>query len=125
NAGLGYGGYCFPKGLMAFERRSGDLGYDFPLLREVARLNEEAVDSAFAKVKEAVWNLEGKRVTLLGLAFKPGTDDVRFSPSLGLARRLIERGATVVGYDPRAGSNAIAELPELETAVDPYAAAQD
>ena len=125
DAGLGYGGYCFPKDLVAFERLSADLGYDFPLLREVARLNEEAVQSAFAKVKEAVWNLEGKRVALLGLAFKPGTDDVRFSPSLELARRLIERGATVVGYDPRAARNATVELPALETASDPYAAAAE
>lgn len=125
NAGLGYGGYCFPKDLVAFERLSAGLGYDFPLLREVARLNEEAVDSAFAKVKEAVWNLEGKRVTLLGLAFKPGTDDVRFSPALELARRLIERGASVVGHDPRAESNAKVALPALETATDPYSAAAE
>lgn len=122
SAGLGYGGSCFPKDLLAFERLTSRLGYDFPLLREVARINVEAVDAAFQKVEEAVWNLEGKRVALLGLAFKPGTDDVRFAPALGLAERLLAAGAVVVGYDPQAGPNAKAEVPALELAPDPYAA---
>jgi UDPglucose 6-dehydrogenase len=122
SAGLGYGGSCFPKDLQAFERLSDRLGYDFPILREVARINEEAIEAAFHKVHDAVWNLEGKRVALLGLAFKPGTDDVRFAPALALAQRLLGAGARVVGYDPQAGSNAKAEVPELEVAADPYAA---
>jgi UDPglucose 6-dehydrogenase len=122
HAGLGYGGYCFPKDLQAFERLADRLGYDFPILREVARINEEAVDATFHKVEEALWNLEGKRVALLGLAFKPGTDDVRYAPSLGLADRLLEAGAVVVGYDPQAGPNAKAELPGLEVVDDPYVA---
>jgi UDPglucose 6-dehydrogenase len=125
DAGLGWGGYCFPKDLAAFERLADRLGYEFPLLNEVARINDEAVATAAARVEEAVWNLEGKRVALLGLAFKPGTDDVRFSPALELARTLIERGAHVVGYDPRARSNAMTDLPDLETAVDAYSAAAD
>jgi UDPglucose 6-dehydrogenase len=125
DAGLGYGGYCFPKDLAAFERLAERLGYEFPLLAQISRINDEAVASAAAKVEEAVWNLEGKRVVLLGLAFKPGTDDVRFSPALELARRLIERGAQVVGHDPRAQGSAMAELPDLETAADPYSAAAD
>jgi UDPglucose 6-dehydrogenase len=122
SAGLGYGGSCFPKDLLAFERLTSRLGYDFPLLREVARINEEAVEAAFRKVEEALWNLEGKRVTLLGLAFKPRTDDVRYAPALGLADRLLAAGAEVVGYDPEAGSNAKAEVPDLELAADPYMA---
>ena len=122
DAGLGYGGYCFPKDLQAFERLADHLGYDFPLLREVGRLNEEAVDAAMDKVREAVWNLEDKRIALLGLSFKPGTDDVRFSPALALARRLLDEGATVVGYDPHAEANAKAEVPDLETASDAYQA---
>ena len=65
-----------------------------------------------------MWNLEDKRIALLGLSFKPGTDDVRFSPALALARRLLDEGATVVGYDPQAEANAKAELPGLETASD-------
>lgn len=125
DAGLGYGGYCFPKDLTAFAQLAKRLGYEFPLLGEVARINDEALAAVAAKVEEAVWNLQGKRVALLGLAFKPGTDDVRFSPALALARRLIERGAAVVGHDPRAEDNAVAELPALETAADPYTAATD
>ena len=116
DAGLGYGGYCFPKDLQAFERLAARLGYDFPLLREVARINDEAVGAAFDKIKDALWNLENKRIALLGLSFKPDTDDVRFSPALALARRLLDAGATVAGYDPRAGANAKSELQGLEVA---------
>jgi UDPglucose 6-dehydrogenase len=123
NAGLGYGGYCFPKDVAALERLAARHGYDFGLLREVDRVNREAVEAVADKVEEAVWNLEDKRIALLGLAFKPGTDDVRFSPALDLARRLLSAGATVVGFDPHAASNAKEELPELELAGDPYEAA--
>lgn len=123
NAGLGYGGSCFPKDLTAFEGLSRSLGYDFPILREVARINEEALDATVDKIVEALWNLEDKRVALLGLSFKPGTDDLRFAPALGLAQRLLERGASVVGYDPVASEQAQAELPGLAIAADPYAAA--
>jgi UDPglucose 6-dehydrogenase len=122
SAGLGYGGSCFPKDLLAFERLAERLGYDFPLLREVARINEEALDAAVQKVEAALWNLEEKRVALLGLAFKPGTDDIRYSPAVGLAERLLEAGAVVVGYDPQAGPNAKAEVPGLEIVDDPYEA---
>jgi UDPglucose 6-dehydrogenase len=122
NAGLGYGGYCFPKDLVAFERLSEQLGYGFPLLREVARINESAVTSTVTKIREALWNLEDKRIALLGLSFKPGTDDIRFSPSLALARALIAEGAHVVGYDPQAQANSKAELPQLEISPDAYEA---
>jgi UDPglucose 6-dehydrogenase len=121
-AGLGYGGYCFPKDLQAFHRLAAALGYDFPLLQEVARINDEAVEAVVRKVEDALWNLEDKRVALLGLAFKPGTDDTRFSPALTLARRLIEKKSHVVGYDPQV-SDVTSEVPGLEQAHDPYAAA--
>src|ERR687896_232746 len=101
NAGLGYGGYCFPKDVAAFEKLAAEGGYDFSLLRAVAEINDETIDAAISKIEEALWNLEDKRIALLGLAFKPGTDDVRLSPSLALARRLIDSGAYVVGYDPK------------------------
>ncbi|MDQ3963913.1 MAG: UDP-glucose/GDP-mannose dehydrogenase family protein [Actinomycetota bacterium] len=121
-AGLGYGGYCFPKDLQAFDRLAASLGYEMPLLREVARINAEAVDAAVKKVEDALWNIGGKRIAVLGLAFKPGTDDTRLSPALVLARRLIEHGAEVVGFDPQAGANAKTDVPELELASDAYAA---
>ena len=117
-AGLGFGGYCLPKDLSAFEHSSRRLGYPFPLLAEVARINDEAIQAAMSKIRDVVWNLEGKRVALLGLSFKPATDDVRFSPSLILARSLLGEGTHVVGYDPVAGSAALVEVPELELAAD-------
>lgn len=120
DAGLGYGGYCFPKDLQAFERLAARLGYDFPLMREIARINDEAVHATVEKVKDALWNLEDKRIALLGLSFKPRTDDVRFSPALALARRLLDEGATVVGYDPQAGANAKSEVPDLAVAASAY-----
>ncbi len=123
NAGLGYGGYCFPKDLVAFDRLAAKLGVDLPLLREVARINEQAVETALEKTREALWNLDDKRIALLGLAFKPETDDVRFSPALALARELLSNGSLVVAYDPWAGDNAKAEVPDLELAPDPYTAA--
>ena len=121
-AGLGWGGYCFPKDIQAFEHLANRLGYDFPLLREVERINTEAVDAAVEKIRDLLWNLEGKRIALWGLAFKPGTDDVRFAPPLNLARRLLDEDATIVGYDPEASHNAKNELPEIEIASDPYEA---
>lgn len=119
-AGLGYGGSCFSKDLMAFGRLASHLGYDFPLLEEIARINDEAVAAAVEKVKDAVWNMEDKRIAILGLAFKPETDDVRFSPALSLARALLDEGAQVVGYDPQASANAKGDVPDLEVGVDPY-----
>src|SRR5688572_3480432 len=122
-AGLGFGGYRLPKDTQTLERIAGLAGYDFALLNEVIRVNEDAVASVAAKVEEAVWNLEGKRIALLGLAFKPGTDDVRSAPALTLARRFLAEGAVVLGHDPMAAAEAKAQLPELRTVGGPYEAA--
>jgi UDPglucose 6-dehydrogenase len=124
DAGLGYGGFCFPKDLAAFERLADRLGVDLPLLREIVRINDAAVAGAVAKIREALWNLEDKRICLLGLAFKPNTDDVRYSPALALARALMDAGARVVGFDPAAGANAREELPALEIAASTSEAAR-
>lgn len=120
DAGLGYGGYCLPKDVAAFDRLAGRLGYDFALLREIARVNDEAIGSVFDKIQNELWNLEDKRIAILGLAFKPGTDDVRLSPALHLAAMLIDAGAHVVGYDPQAGATAKQELSQLEIETDVY-----
>ncbi len=124
NAGLGYGGYCLPKDVAALARLAERLGYPFGLLDQIEHLNAEAVDALAARIEEAVWNVEGKRIALLGLSFKPDTDDVRSSPALALARRLIAAGAEVVGYDPHAAETAKQELAELQLASDPYDAAR-
>jgi UDPglucose 6-dehydrogenase len=121
-SGLGYGGYCFPKDLVAFQRLASRLGYTFQLLSDVAAINDEAVESVVDKIRHALWNIEGKRIALLGLSFKPGTDDVRFSPALKVAERLLEESAEVVGSDPQAATNARAALPRLEIAPGPYEA---
>src|SRR5437867_5144161 len=122
DAGIGYGGYCFPKDLAAFERFCASIGYDFPLLKDVADLNEQAAECAVAKAGVALRGIEGKRVAVLGLSYKPGTDDVRFSPALEVARRLLSLEAEVIGHDPLANANAKTELPQLHVVDDPYEA---
>ncbi|MEX0790316.1 MAG: UDP-glucose/GDP-mannose dehydrogenase family protein [Actinomycetota bacterium] len=124
NAGLGYGGYCFPKDLLAFKAVAGRLGYDFGLLEEVMKINRGALDAAVQKIKNALWNVESKKILLLGLSFKPGTDDVRESPSLNLARALTELGADVVGHDPQANDFAVREFPGLNVVEDLYQGAE-
>jgi UDPglucose 6-dehydrogenase len=119
-AGLGFGGYCLPKDTQTLDRIAERAGYDFEILRAVIRVNEDAVAAVAQRVEEAVWNLEGKRIALLGLAFKDGTDDVRSAPGVALARRLAAHGATIVGHDRLAAAEATAAMPELLTAEDPY-----
>ncbi|HLF70432.1 MAG TPA: UDP binding domain-containing protein, partial [Actinomycetota bacterium] len=120
NAGLGYGGYCFPKDVAAFKTQAAKLGYEFGLLDEVVKINRGALDATFAKIKDALWNLEAKKILVLGLAFKGGTDDVRESPALGLAEELIDAGARVVGYDPVAGPAAAERVARLGLTDDIY-----
>jgi UDPglucose 6-dehydrogenase len=123
-AGLGFGGYCLPKDVAAFERLAERSGHPFPLLAEVARINREALEAVLDLVVGSVGDPARSRVAVLGLSFKPGTDDVRLSPALALAARLLELGTDVSGYDRRAGSNAKAELPALRIGADPYDAAE-
>lgn len=124
NAGLGYGGFCFPKDIAAFRAVASQLGYEFGLLDEVVKINDDALRAAFAKIKDVLWNLEDKKVALFGLSFKPGTDDIRDSPALNLARDLISAGVTVSGFDPEAGPAAAAQVKGLEVCDDPYQAAE-
>jgi UDPglucose 6-dehydrogenase len=123
-AGLGFGGYCLPKDVRSLRQAAEEAGYDFRMLDDVIRVNDEAVVSAGRKIQDALWNLEGKRVTLWGLAFKAGTDDVRGSPAIALARWLLDAGADVVGCDPFAATAAKSELPQMRTSMDPYDAAE-
>lgn len=122
NAGMGYGGSCFPKDLMAFERLASQLGCDFGILHEIARANERALDRVFEKIGDILWNLEDKRIALLGLAFKPGTDDTRFAPALALAEKLIAVGSDVIGFDPVAAEIVRSDIPDLATTTNIYEA---
>jgi UDPglucose 6-dehydrogenase len=111
--GLGFGGFCFPKDLEAFHWISKQKGYDFQLLKDVKEVNDFAKTWVLRKVEENLWNLEGKTVALLGLAFKPNTDDMRFAPSVDIVRMLKARGVRLRGYDPVSMPNAKA-LPALK-----------
>lgn len=106
NAGIGYGGSCFPKDVAAFEAISRELGYEFGLLREVQRVNVEARERFLRKVEEELWIVRGKTIAALGIAFKPDTDDLRDSVAVEVIRRLAAMGARVRAYDPKAGGKA-------------------
>jgi len=113
--GIGYGGSCFPKDVLAFRSVARAVGYDFELLSAVMAVNDGQKERFMEKVRKALWTLRGKRLAVLGLAFKGGTDDVRDSPALGIVRRLAEEGARVVAYDPAATERAAAQLSDLPT----------
>ncbi|TET47394.1 UDP-glucose/GDP-mannose dehydrogenase family protein [candidate division TA06 bacterium] len=125
DAGVGFGGFCFPKDIRAFVRIAEKLGYDFRLLKEVERINEEQKERFVAKVKEVLWNLSGKTIGVLGLAFKPNTDDMRYAPSLDIINGLLSEGAKVKAYDPAAMDAAKKLLNNVEFCKDPYDTAKD
>jgi UDPglucose 6-dehydrogenase len=102
SAGVGYGGSCLPKDLSAFIRMSDDLGYDFPLLRQVRAINNEQRARLVERTRSALDGLQGKQIGVLGLAYKPDTDDMRDAPSIDVVRLLLEGGAQVKAYDPQA-----------------------
>ena len=121
--GLGFGGFCLPKDLQAFVRIGEKLGCDFTLLRETEKINLQRTGHFLEKVKQELWVLRGKKIAVWGLAFKPGTDDVRYSPALDVVRRLLAWGAEVQAYDPQASANARLQIPELICCSDLYEAA--
>jgi UDPglucose 6-dehydrogenase len=127
NPGIGYGGSCFPKDLSAFNWVARDLGYDFRLLDEVTRINEEQRQLFVRKVRDALWTLKNKRIAVLGLAYKGGTDDIRESPAIAILHMLLKEKCHIVAYDPAAMERAKPELQsdQVEFAEDSYAAAQD
>ncbi|WP_299094517.1 UDP-glucose/GDP-mannose dehydrogenase family protein [uncultured Metabacillus sp.] len=106
NAGIGYGGSCFPKDTKALVQIAGNVKYDFELLKGVIRVNQRQQEILFEKLKSRFDQLEGKRIAVLGLAFKPNTDDMREAPSIVITKELLVKGAEVVAYDPVAMDNA-------------------
>jgi UDPglucose 6-dehydrogenase len=100
--GIGYGGSCFPKDLTAFRAVAADCGYNFRLLEEVMRINEAQRREFLRKVRSALWTLKGKKLAVLGLAFKGGTDDIRESPAIAVIHMLLHEKCEVVAYDPAA-----------------------
>lgn len=120
NAGIGFGGFCFPKDLSAFIRISEKLGYDFQLLKAVEKINEDQKALFIKKVEAAVWNINSKNIGILGLAFKPNTDDMRFAPSVDIIKALQDQGARIKAYDPHAMKKAKQVLKNVEFCKDSY-----
>lgn len=125
--GIGYGGSCFPKDVLAFKALTGRAGYPFDLLNEVTRVNREQPIRFLNKIRITLASLRGKRIAVLGLSFKGGTDDVRESPALKLVELLVKEGARVVAFDPAAMDRARCALPyrSVEFANDPYVTMRD
>ena len=124
NAGVGFGGFCFPKDLEAFIQIAAQLGYDFELLKAVRNINEQQKRSFAAKVKQALWVVKGKTIAVLGLAFKPNTDDLRYAPALDVIEALQGEGAIIRAYDPQAMPEAAHLLKQVTFCKDPYDAAK-
>ena len=125
NPGIGYGGSCFPKDLLAFRSVARECGMDFRLLDEVIRINEDQRQRFLRKVRSALWTLRGKRLAVLGLAFKGGTDDIRESPAILLVQALVQEGSQIIAHDPAAMARAKEVLPAaVEYAANPYDAAR-
>ena len=123
NPGIGFGGFCFPKDVQAFIRIAEKSGCDFSLLREVEKINQGRVEHFVEKIRNELWVVRGKKIAVWGLAFKPNTDDVRFAPSLTLVKALLDEGAMVYAYDPKATEKAKAVLPNVTYCADAYQAA--
>jgi len=127
NAGLGYGGSCFPKDVKGFIHIAEQLGQPLPLLKEVERINASQLEHFLERIREKIWVLRAKRIAVWGIAFKRDTDDVRESIAVKLIKRLCDEGAIVSAYDPQAGktgAKALVGYP-VRIADDIYASSQD
>ncbi|MEB3196962.1 MAG: UDP-glucose/GDP-mannose dehydrogenase family protein [Candidatus Sericytochromatia bacterium] len=123
-AGIGWGGSCFPKDLLAMLQIAREAGYDASLLKATIDVNQSQRLVPLLKLQQHLKTLKGKTIGLLGLAFKPETDDVRDAPALSLAQQLLQRGAAVRGYDPVASAHASLLAPGLKVFDDPYTMAE-
>ena len=124
NPGIGFGGFCLPKDVEAFIKISEQLGYDFELLKAVRTINERQKRSFAAKIQEALWVVKGKTIGVLGLAFKPNTDDMRYAPAIEIIESLQGEGALIRAFDPQAMKEAARVLPKVQFCKDPYEAAR-
>ena len=124
NAGIGFGGSCFPKDLSAFIKISEQIGYEFRLLKEVQNINADQMGRFVKKITDTLWVLKDKKIGVLGLAFKQNTDDVRSSPAIDLCQRLLKEGATLRVHDPKAMDKAKALLPDVTYVEDMNAVAE-
>ncbi len=123
-AGLGFGGFCLPKDIQAFIKLADRAGVDFGLLKEAERVNKQRIDRLLEKVKKTLWVTKGKQIGVLGIAFKPNTDDIRLAPAIEVIRRLVAEGARVSATDPEAIERARGVFPNLNYTPDPYEVAK-
>jgi len=123
-AGIGFGGFCFPKDLQAFIRIAEKLNYDFALLKEVEKINKNRPKILLDKIEKALGTVEGKTIGILGLAFKPNTDDIRLAPSIEIIRLLQKEKVQIKVYDPVAMDKAKEILSNVEYGRDPYQVAR-
>ncbi|MFN3651838.1 MAG: UDP-glucose dehydrogenase family protein [Armatimonadota bacterium] len=123
SAGIGWGGSCFPKDLASLIHTAEEYGYEARLLQAAREVNAHQRMAVVRRLQEKLKLIKGKTIALWGLAFKPGTDDLRDAPALDIAARLLEMGAEVRAYDPQAVEPARRLLPNVELVSDPYAAA--
>ncbi len=124
NAGAGYGGSCFPKDVSALVQKADKEGYDFKILKAVIAANDFQKRSMLARIKEVLGTLEGKQIGVLGLAFKPNTDDLREAVAVEVIHLLLENGARIRAYDPAAMETARVLLPGIKFAGNAYAVAE-
>lgn len=120
DAGIGFGGFCLPKDIEAFIRISEKLGYDLELLKAVKKINDLQRTLLVNKIEKAIWNIKDKTIAILGLAFKPNTDDMRFAPSIEIINILQREGAKIRAYDPQAMVKAKTLLKDVKFCVDSY-----
>jgi UDPglucose 6-dehydrogenase len=120
NAGIGFGGYCFPKDLDAFIQLADKVGYNFELLKAVRKINNDQKMLLFRKVEDALWTIRDKTIAMLGLSYKPDTDDIRNSIAIDLIHMLQHEGAKIKAYDPQAMRKARSELKGVVLANDLY-----
>lgn len=124
NAGIGYGGSCFPKDVSAFIKIAEELGYSFDLLKCVEKINEDQKARFIKKVKDVLWVLKDKVIGVLGLAFKPNTDDMRNAPAIDIVHELVKEGAQIKAYDPQAMEKSKKILKQIQYCENPYQAAK-
>src|SRR3989338_2394724 len=125
NAGIGYGGFCFPKDAEAFIRIAEKFGYDFKLLKSVQEINNAQRKHFVKKIEKSLWIVKGKTIGVLGLAFKPNTDDMRFAPSIDIIQELQKEGAKIKAYDPESMEKSKEILGDIEYCGNPYDAAEN
>ncbi len=120
NPGIGFGGSCFPKDIAAYKKTLEVLGIDNSLVEAIEKINNEAIEKFLNKIEKKLWVIDNKEIAVLGLAFKPNTDDIRNAPALKLIKKLKNDGANIQAYDPQAIENTKKEIPDIKYFDNPY-----